>query len=341
MKIKDIELANISRYRGELMGAAILFVILFHVGLPREDAFFGLKRMGNIGVDFFLFLSGMGLWFAWTKNPSLRQFYLRRFLRIYPTWFLIACLYYIPDYLKLELTGHRGQSTNIIDLIGDITINWNFWLHDELTFWYIPAIMFFYLVSPFYMRLIIKHPTYRWLPVLMIMWCIIVQYVTPTHEVVGHLEIFWSRVPIFFLGINIAAAVKRKETIEGSSIWMIGITFVMTLASCIFLEQVKHGQFPLFLERMLYIPLTITAIILLTYVFSYMPKHINKTLTLFGTLSLELYLIHAHFVLDYLERNNWAYWPTFFVATAITLPLAWLLHTAIEQIITPIEKRIK
>ena len=29
MKIKDIELANISRYRGELMGAAMLFIILF------------------------------------------------------------------------------------------------------------------------------------------------------------------------------------------------------------------------------------------------------------------------------------------------------------------------
>ena len=56
------------------MGLAIIFVILFHVGLPREDAFFGLKRMGNIGVDFFLFLSGMGLWFSWTKHPSLRSF---------------------------------------------------------------------------------------------------------------------------------------------------------------------------------------------------------------------------------------------------------------------------
>ena len=56
------------------MGFAIIFVILFHVGLPREDAFFGLKRMGNIGVDFFLFLSGMGLWFSWTKHPSLRKF---------------------------------------------------------------------------------------------------------------------------------------------------------------------------------------------------------------------------------------------------------------------------
>lgn len=341
MKIKDIELANISRYRGELMGVAILFVILFHVGLPREDAFFGLKRMGNIGVDFFLFLSGMGLWFSWTKKPSLRHYYLRRFLRIYPTWLLIACLYYIPDYLNLELIGHRGQSTNILDLIGDISINWDFWLHDELTFWYIPAIMLFYIVSPFYMNLIIKHPTYRRLPILMIMWCVIVEYVVPIHEAVGHLEIFWSRVPIFFLGINIAAAVKRKETIGVSFIWIIGVIFLITLTSCIFLEQVKHGQFPLFIERMLYIPLTITAILLLSYLFSNTPKHINKVLKLFGTLSLEIYLIHAHFVLDYLERNNWSYWATFIATTAITLVLAWLLHTAIEQIITPIEKRIK
>ena len=171
MKIKDIELANISRYRGELMGAAMLFVILFHVGLPREDMFFGLRRMGNIGVDIFLFLSGMGLWFSWTKRPSLSHFFTRRFLRIYPTWLLLASLYYIPDYLDLSFVQHSGHSTSIIDLIGDISINWDFWLHDELTFWYIPAIMLLYLLSPFYMKLILTHPIYRWLPVVMLMWC--------------------------------------------------------------------------------------------------------------------------------------------------------------------------
>ena len=212
MKIKDIELANISRYRSELMGAAMLFVILFHVGLPREDTFFGLRRMGNIGVDIFLFLSGMGLWFSWTRRPSLRHFFQRRFLRIYPAWIVMASLYYIPDYLGVSIVGHSGHSTSIIDLIGDITINWDFWLHDELTFWYIPAIMFLYVASPFYMNLIIRHPIYRWLPVTMIMWCILVQYVTPIHEAVGHLEIFWSRVPIFFIGINMACCSTRRRT---------------------------------------------------------------------------------------------------------------------------------
>ena len=86
MKIKDIELANISRFRGELMGAAMLFIILFHVGLPREDAFYGLRRMGNVGVDMFLFLSGIGLWFSWVKNPDVKRFFIRRYLRIYPAW---------------------------------------------------------------------------------------------------------------------------------------------------------------------------------------------------------------------------------------------------------------
>ena len=60
LKIKDIELANISRYRGELMGMAMVFIILFHADLPRNDMFYGLRRMGNVGVDMFLFLSGVG-----------------------------------------------------------------------------------------------------------------------------------------------------------------------------------------------------------------------------------------------------------------------------------------
>ena len=334
--IKDIELQNISRYRGELMGAAMLFVILFHVGLPREDAFYGLRRIGNIGVDMFLLLSGVGLWFSWTKRPSLKHFFTRRYLRIYPAWLIIACLFYIPDFL-----GPRQFSTNIIDLLGDVLINWDFWLHDELSFWYIPATMMLYLFAPAYMQLIIKHPVYRWLPVVMIMWCILVQYVTPIHAAVGHLEIFWSRVPIFFIGINFGKAVKEKRCMDGASLWLIMLVFVMAFASSVFLEQVRHGQFPLFIERMLYIPLTVTAILLLNRVFRRTPKWFNATFREVGALSLEAYLIHLHFVLVHIERFHWSYWPTFLVCIAITMPLAWLLHKIVELGVKPLENKVK
>ena len=174
MTIKDIELENISRYRGELMGAAMLFIMLFHVGLPQSDSFFGLRRMGNIGVDMFLFLSGIGLWFAWLKRPEVRHFFARRYLRVYPAWLIAASLYYIPRF-------HGGGFAAWLDLFGDIILNWDFWLNDELTFWYIPATMLLYCFAPAYMELIRRHPVYRWLPVVMILWCILVQYVTPIH----------------------------------------------------------------------------------------------------------------------------------------------------------------
>ncbi len=322
--IKDIELTNISRYRGELMGMAMIFIILFHVSLPQSDMFFGLRRMGNIGVDMFFFLSGIGLWFSWTKNPSCKHFFKRRYLRIYPTWLVMASLYYIPRF-------RGGDIMAWIDLIGDITINWDFWLHDELTFWYIPATMMLYLFAPAYMELIRKHPIYRWLPVVMIMWCILVQYVTPIHNIFGHIEIFWSRVPIFFIGINMGEMVRRKDKLDGASIWMIVILFVATLTSSIFLEQNLHGRFPLYVERMLYIPLTITTILLLNRIFRRTPKWFNNAFKFVGALSLECYLIHIHFVLNYIPKE-WTYWATFLMCTAITLPTAWCLSKVVGKL---------
>lgn len=324
MRIPDIELANISRFRGALMGIAMLIIILFHVDLARSDMFFGLRRMGNLGVDMFLFLSGIGLWFSWVKAPGYRRFYFRRLIRIYPAWLIIACLFYIP-----RMPVHDAIS--LINLIGEIGFNWHFWLYDELNFWYIPAIMMLYLFAPPYMDLIRRHSVYRWLPVVMIMWCILVEWVTPIHNAVGHLEIFWSRVPIFFIGINMGEMVRQKRTIDGQGIWMLIIMFVMTSASCFFLEQERHGEFPLFVERMLYIPLTITFILLCNRVLRRTPSWVNSSLAFVGSLSLECYLIHSHFVLDYLPKA-WSYWPTFLVCTVVTLPLAWVLSKIVDKI---------
>ncbi len=59
-----IRFANISLHRSELMGLAMIAIVLFHVSLPRLSPFYGLWRMGNIGVDVFLFFGGGGFWYA-------------------------------------------------------------------------------------------------------------------------------------------------------------------------------------------------------------------------------------------------------------------------------------
>ena len=182
------------------------------------------------------------------------------------------------------------------------------------------------------MELIRRHPIYHWLVLVMVMWCILVQWVSPIHQSVGHIEIFWSRVPIFFLGINMGEMVKRQEKLDGQCIWMVWIMFGMSLWSSIWLEQVRHGHFPLFVERMLYIPLTVTTIILLNRVFRRTPAWLNKCLAWCGALSLEAYLIHIHFVLRPIEQYHLGYWRTFLLTVVITMPLAWLLNTSVSFI---------
>lgn len=106
--------------------------------------------------------------------------------------------------------------------------------------------------------------------------------------------------------------------------------FLMTLGTSVWLEQELHGRFPLFLERMLYIPLTMTTIILLNRVFRRTPLWFNNIVGWFGTLSLEAYLIHVEFVLKPIQLYHLGYWPSFFLTVIITMPLAWMLQKTVK-----------
>ena len=321
------------------MGFAIIIVMLFHVNLSRSSAFFGLRRMGNLGVDIFFFLSGIGLWYSWAKQQDWKRFYMNRALRIYPAWLIIAGYFYVSNYINLPVKN----ATNTIDLIGDILINWDFWLHDELTFWYVPATMMLYLFAPFYMELIRRHPIFRWLVVVPLMWCIITQYVTPVHQAVGHIEIFWSRVPVFFLGINCAEAVRQKQQIDKQAWWMIIGMFALSLWACVWLEQMRHGKFPLYTERMLYIVLAITTIMIMTSVFDTLSNKlgaINKFFSFVGGISLEIYLLHTQFVLNRLTPLHLGYWLTFLLTFAISVPIAWVISKICSYFINWMKKYI-
>lgn len=326
-----MNLGKISAYRGELMGFAILIVMLFHMGVPRSSSWYGLVRMGNLGVDIFLFLSGMGLWYSWSKNPALRQFYFNRVIRIYPAWLIIAGYYFISRFDFAHATVDSW-----INLVMQVLFNWNFWRFDQLTFWYVPATMMLYVFAPFYMEAVRRNPACRWLVVFPLMWCIMVTYITPIHNAVGHIEIFWSRVPIFFLGINLAESIRNKTTLPASTWVMVVAAFVVSLGACVWLEQMRHGRFPLYTERMLYIVLAVTTVIIMSEVFDRLRsvKFVNAAFAFVGGISLEIYLLHVEYVLRPLQKAyNLPYWPRFLVVLAISVPLAWIISKVCSIII--------
>ncbi len=331
--MKPVSLHDLSRFRGELMGVAMLAVMMFHVGFTRHDTFwFCVNRCGNVGVDMFLFLSGIGLWYAWTKAPSLGEgwgrlplFYRRRFQRIYPAWLMLSSLYYIPLYIKGKFT--------LWQTVGNVLIGWRLWSGFVDEFWFIPMILVFYLVAPFYMKLIQNRPVWRWLPLVAMVFCVLLQYWKPLNTSLGHLEILFSRVPIFLLGINAGLWVKEERQLPADALWLLLLTFVLSLGVCVNFENGLRGRFPLFLERMVYIPLSMSALLLLSRAFSRAPQWLLKTLAFVGSLSLELYLVHVNFVLKYLRPLDLGFWLTLLLMTAASLALAWLVHRLLSLLI--------
>ena len=110
-----------------LRGLAILLVILFHYGfaisIPGSQLFSRLQdcfRMGGYGVDLFFVLSGFligGILLDCKASPSyFHTFYLRRFHRIFPLYYLWLGLYvilalssfrYLPASIRVTWSGWR------------------------------------------------------------------------------------------------------------------------------------------------------------------------------------------------------------------------------------------
>lgn len=80
----------VSRYRTELMGEAMLLVLVYHVFCWVYNPV-GSFNIGYVGVDVFLFLSGLGLAESYARH-SLSAFYCNRFVRLYPVYALAVVL---------------------------------------------------------------------------------------------------------------------------------------------------------------------------------------------------------------------------------------------------------
>ena len=102
---KQFSYENLSRYRTVLMGLQIILIICFHFAVDgyyvRDSRIIYLfyKYIRSSGVDMFLLLSGVGLYFSWKKTPVIRTFYLKRYTRILIPYFLVA----IPAWIWLDV----------------------------------------------------------------------------------------------------------------------------------------------------------------------------------------------------------------------------------------------
>lgn len=191
-----------SKFRQELMGIAILGVCLLHA--------FGWAGIGNSVIskvvspfariaftDGFLFLSGFGLYYSFSKNGDLRQFYLKRVNRVLLPY-MVMCL---PFFLLSLITGNISLPTFLLKIT---SLYFWFWGNDGM--WYISMSVALYFLFPVVYRFLFiqqKEQVVLTKTLLIVMTCIAVNFFL--HALVPHyfsmVQIGITKAPMFFIGM--------------------------------------------------------------------------------------------------------------------------------------------
>lgn len=289
----------LSKYRTEIMGVAILWVMFFHSSINIDNFILKiLKTIGYGGVDIFLMLSGFGLYYAYKKNNDMRMFYKRRFLRLLPTYLPVVIVYCGLYYI----TGRIGLKT----LIMNIT-TLSFYFNTDFRFdWYIPATIILYLISPIILKMFFKSEkiNQKYSIIGLCIFIGIFLSMLIINSQVSYLLIFTSRIPIFFIGRIIAywsdinKDINKVHFLLGTLLFIIGFITLMIFIKYFsnYLWEYGLWWWPFLIITL---PLCIFICVCMDFVVS---KGITelKFIKFCGNHSLELYLFHER-VLNLLE----------------------------------------
>lgn len=287
MKIlRDTDFGIVSRYRTALMGAFCIWII-FHHNIFSWDCLTSVKKLfdyGNCGVDAFLMISGIGLYFSFSKDPKTGSFYKKRLVRILIPYIIFA----LPYYLWLDFSQGKGSFILYLSQVKFVT-------DGHITTWYIPAIFVFYLLFPLIFKLGKTKYGDTALVALCGVWAItllVIKHFAP--EFYSNTEIALTRLLSFVVGVFLGRIVKEKKMLPLSAV---AASFVFCCMYYIMRRQISLSGYWI---RMSLVPFALACIIAFSYAFSVLDSVTDRigikglpVLEFFGKRSLEIYLSHV------------------------------------------------
>lgn len=316
---------KISRYRSAIMGAAILWIVIYHSGISFSFLPLFAKTVNDFrsngfgGVDIFLFVSGFGLYRSLSQNADPIAFLGRRLKRILPAFCPILLIWL---FLKLPDVP-RTDWLRVV--LGNLT-GTSFWIGPPPAFnWYMLALYAFYGAAPFFYRLLEKRNGIYWVlaGTLLMDACFYGNTVM----------IAITRFTVFALGMEAGRwAVEGRKTGRAFELSSCVLGFLGYVLLVIFRAALPDAL--LWNGGFYWYPFIFTApamVFLLCRFFSWLEVHAHHVLRGFeivGECSLEIYLIHV-VIFDYLHvSSNWMW----LLVYAIVLFSGYMYHNTIRGI---------
>lgn len=334
-----ISFSDISKYRQELMGVAILGVLFSHiVSLGLVTGYivtFPFKVFDNlVFTQGFLLLSGFGLYYSWTKEHSVRHYCKKRIGRLMIPFWIMSVPFYL--YVCAILNNDLGKFVENI-------LTAYFWLHGNNGMWYISITVLLYILFPLLYKVIFSKPnpkavTVRALFVFIFMEAIngLIYVCVPSYYDMVSIGI--TQAPIFVIGMLFGYYSSYKYTVS----WRTMMWLILVLVVLVGIKRISP-----FFQAPMILTLRIVTIILVCYIFNKVMflKNVMGGVKWCGKYTLELYILHLHIYGLILKSHPYGtneYWGINFefleISTAVILslllcyPVHWISHLICDKI---------
>lgn len=322
-------LTNLSSFRSHLMGISMLMIMAFHtaggLGIYLGPYFFCPFLLFDVGVEFFIILSAIGCYYSLLKNPDPLAFYKRRIVRLLPTFFVCVII-----------SGIFGCIVGTEDLYFFTNFFFLPLFEGDIVYWFIGYIIICYLLMP----MLFNNSSRVWFVplsfILSILIFILAWENSKTDTSIYNVLI--CRFPIYWLSIPIAKSIFSGKNIRSSNVALVCIS-ILLLAVYFFIAITLKGPYYKYLS---YLFMSVPALLILGYFISMInAKWILQSLAFIGTISLELYLLHAQLILpitDLIVPNNIIL--RFVISYSMAILLAYVVHQSVAIVRTKLSNLV-
>ena len=313
----SFNLNDISKYKLELMGISTLLILLCHAPahIPEMPALLSrLLTSCAYGVDVFLFLSGMGLWYSFQKikdKSSLLEWYKKRYLRLLLPCFIVQLLFISKPNIVQHILFFTGISYYIK---GD-------------GFWFVDMLIPLYLITPLLIK-IDEHKHGTLLLGLFSILCFLFCAIPSNNAVMVHTKQVITRIPSFLWGIMLAKYIRNGVLLNSLIIPFLVLPVMGIFAKCFVSSDIMFGPF-----------VAPMIIIICCNLLNNIDFNL-RWVRLLGRLSLESYLLNVSFsfileksLIDTLPRSV-----IYVISVILGTLLAYLLHLFTKSIFERLSK---
>lgn len=318
MEQKRLDYSCISNRRNDLFGISIVSIMIFHFTAVSKMAPARIFNalIGTTGVPVFLILSGMGLFFSMSKNADLKLYYKKRVLRVVIPYTIIASLHFLISYVIISGEGFVSFLKAFFFL--------DFILKGRTQFWFIALILVMYLIFPLLFKVFQSGKKNFLKLCILLAICVATNYAfsKALPDIYKNIEVMLTRIPAFIIGVYIGEKVYNKRPVQ-MPFWFISMGGSAAYLYFSILRNLTKAKFPMvfirYSETCWALFLVLTVSIVLDAVNS---GTFSKICAFFGSMSLELYMIHVslrHFLdkLEFSYQNPLVY--AAMIAVAIVL----------------------